>query len=209
MVTVVIQTLSTDRFDTYLKAAGYDTNRALALYIWNAKVGAAFHPPIQAVEIALRNSINRALVAKFGANWWQNQSLTGLLGAKRSDDLDMAKRRIRRKGWAVTTAQIVASLSFGFWVGLLSPAFNPALWSSELRTSFPNLPAAETRSTLFKYAGDVATLRNRISHHEPIFKRNLLQDFGEMMKLLQWICPDTEVWIRPHCEVPALMRLKP
>lgn len=209
MITVVIQTLSTDRFDTYLKAAGHDADRALRLYIWNAKVGAAFHTPIQAVEVALRNSINRALVAKFGANWWQNQTFTGLLGAERLADLDMVKRRIRSKRLPVVTAQIVAGLSFGFWVGLLSPSFNPALWSSELRTAFPNLPAGETRGTLFKYAGDVATLRNRISHHEPIFKRDLLLDFSELMKLLAWICPPTETWIRPHCEVPALVREKP
>jgi hypothetical protein len=113
------------------------------------------------------------------------------------------------QGLPLITAQIVAGLSFGFWVGLLQPKYNPALWSSHLRVAFPHLPATETRVTLFKYAGDVATLRNRISHHEPIFKRDLLLDFGELMKLLAWICPDTGAWIRPHCQVPALMRSKP
>ena len=91
----------------------------------------------------------------------------------------------------------------------LQPKYNPHLWSSHLRVAFPHLPVNETRTTLFKYAGDVATLRNRISHHEPIFKRDLLLDFGELMKLLAWICPDTGAWIRPHCQVPTLMRSKP
>lgn len=209
MFSVVIQTLSTDRFDTYLKAAGHNVDRALNLYIWNARVGAAFHTPIQAVEVALRNCINKALLTKFGPNWWQNQAFTKLLSLERRADLDMVKRRLQSKGLMISTAQIVAGLSFGFWVGLLSPAFNPDLWSSQLRPTFPHLPTTETRGTLFKFARDVATLRNRISHHEPIFKRNLLQDFGELMKLLAWVCPPTESWIRPHCEVPALMRLKP
>ena len=123
--------------------------------------------------------------------------------------MDMVIRRIERKGLPLITAQVVAGLSFGFWVGLLQPKYNPEVWSSQLRGAFPHLPADETRVTLFKYAGDVATLRNRISHHEPIFKRDLLSDFGELMKLLAWICPETGKWIRPHCHVPALMRAKP
>lgn len=209
MFAVVIQTLSADRFDTYLKAAGHDQDRAIRLYIWNAQIGASFHVPIQAVEVALRNTINHALMAKFGAVWWKEPSFTRLFDRERHTDMDMVVRRIQRKGLPLITAQIVAGLSFGFWVGLLQPKYNPDLWSSHLRVAFPHLPPNETRGTLFKYAGDVATLRNRISHHEPIFKRDLLLDFGELMKLLAWICPDTGAWIRPHCHAPALMRVKP
>lgn len=209
MFSVVIRTLSTDRFDTYLKAAGHDVDRAIRLYLWNAQVGGAFHLPIQAVEVGLRNSINTALVAKFGTNWWQNPDFTRLLDRERRSDMDMVQRRIQSKGLPLITAQIVAGLSFGFWVGLLKPAMNPPLWSSHLRTAFQHLPPHETRTTLFKYTGDVAALRNRISHHEPIFKRDLSREFSEIMKLLAWICPTTEAWIRPHCHVPALLRAKP
>jgi hypothetical protein len=54
----LLRAISQDRFTTYLKAAGHDPERALALYLWNAQIGEAFHLPIQAVEVALRNSIN-------------------------------------------------------------------------------------------------------------------------------------------------------
>jgi hypothetical protein len=165
--------------------------------------------PIQAVEVALRNSINRALVAKFGPDWWKEPAFTKLLDRERRADMDMVMRRLQKRGLAIITAQIVAGLSFGFWVGLLQPSFNPDVWSAHLKTAFPSLPANEGRGTLFKYAGDVASLRNRISHHEPIFKRDLLSDFGEMMKLLTWMCPPTSTWIRPHCQVPSLIRGKP
>jgi hypothetical protein len=30
---------------------------------------------------------------------------------------------------------------------------------------------------------DIATLRNRISHHKPIFNRNLLVEFSELIRL--------------------------
>lgn len=209
MSDVVIRTLSADRFDTYLKAAGHDQARAMSLYLWNARLGAAFHLPIQAAEVALRNSVNTALVAQFGANWWQMLAFDRLVGPEGRADVDMVKRRVQRKGLGMVTAQIVAGLSFGFWVGLLSPSLNPGLWSFQLRTSFPHLPAHENRGSLFKAAGEVANLRNRISHHEPIFQRDLQLDFRELMKLLAWICPESEAWIRPHCELPAVVRQKP
>ena len=68
----MVSTISRERFSTYLTGAGHDESRALALYLWNAQVGAAFHIPLQAVEVALRNSVNHALVAKFGAEWWKS-----------------------------------------------------------------------------------------------------------------------------------------
>jgi hypothetical protein len=77
MFAVVIQTLSNERFGKYLTAAGGDIDRAIRLYVWNSHVGEAFHTPIQTVEVALRNSINHALVAKFGANWWQDPGFLG------------------------------------------------------------------------------------------------------------------------------------
>jgi len=209
MSAVVIQTLSADRFDTYLKAAGHDPNRALALYLWNAHLGASFHLPIQAAEVALRNSINTALMAQFGVNWWQMLAFDRLAGPEAKADIEMVKRRIHRKGLAMVTAQIVADLSFGFWVAMLAPGFNPGLWSFQLKTAFPNLPATENRGSLFKSSGDVASLRNRISHHEPIFQRDLLTDYSELMKLIAWICPATEGWIRGHCQVPVVVRQKP
>ncbi|MGJ3264523.1 MAG: hypothetical protein ACFE0R_14940 [Salinarimonas sp.] len=44
--------LSSDRLSTYITAANQDLRRALALYLWNARLGEAFHTPIQAVEVA-------------------------------------------------------------------------------------------------------------------------------------------------------------
>lgn len=37
--------LSAARFGTYVKEAGGDRARALRLYVWNARVSAAFGPP--------------------------------------------------------------------------------------------------------------------------------------------------------------------
>ena len=209
MIPAIVHSISYDRFGTYLAASGFDVQRALKLYIWNAQMGEAFHMPVQAVEVALRNTIDAALAARFGKTWWDNPDYLKMAGHQSRGDLATVQMRIQKRGLSVTTGPIVAGLSFGFWVAMLQPGFNPGLWSSQLRLAFPNLPQVESRNSLFRSARRVVFLRNRISHHEPIFKRDLLADFAEVMKLLKWICPDTHDWIRPHCRVPELMRRKP
>jgi hypothetical protein len=209
MVHNVIQSLSPERFNTYLVAAGHDQTRALKLYIWNAHVGEAFHTPIQAAEVSLRNKIDHALTTRFGTNWWKDTSFRAILDREGTSDMEAVFRRLTKKGIPIVTSQVVAGLSFGFWVAVLQPRFNPDVWSSQLRLSFPDLPPTETRHSLCSQASKIAFLRNRISHHEPIFNRNLSLDYSDLMKFLTWVCPSTQTWIRPQCRVPALLRLKP
>jgi len=201
--------LSDERVGTYLKAAGHDPHRALALYLWNAKVGEAFHILIQAVEVGLRNRIAAAFRAVYGPDWWLDPKFRAACGGDRIRDLDLVVDRITKKGRAVTTCEVVAGLSLGFWVALLQARYNPGVWSSQLRATFLALPAGVGRGDLAKAAGRVAFLRNRIDHHEPIIRMDLSKEFSEMMILLGWICPIKQAWVRPHCRVPDLLRQKP
>jgi hypothetical protein len=201
--------LSKERMDTYLVAAGYDEQRAAKLYIWNALIGEAFHVPIQAVEVGLRNRVNHALTARYGNEWWNDQKFKSLIDLDRKSDLELVTRRIRNRNLPLGNGQIVAGLSFGFWVGMLHKRYNPDLWSAQLRPSFPYLPLDRNRKSLAEEVGKIATLRNRISHHEPIIKRNLSEDYSRVINTLGWLCPVKQAWIKPHCRVPALLRKKP
>jgi hypothetical protein len=205
----IIATLSTDRFATYLKASGFDQKRALDLYLWNAELGAAFHLPIQTVEIALRNRVNHALVSEFGQNWWQDTKLLARLDPARFDDLRLVKTRLQKRDLKLQTGQIVASLSFGFWTGMLKSRYNPDLWTRQFRTSFPYFPLLDTQRSLAQACSRIANFRNRVSHHEPIFNKDLSVIHGEILRTLLWICSATHDWIKPFCEVPSLLRTKP
>jgi hypothetical protein len=208
-IAVVKATISLSRFATYVKAAGHNESRALELYLWNAQLGEAFHTPIQAVEVGLRNCVNAALSALFTPNWWECSNLFSIMDEERKGDLAVVFRRIRNKGLELCTDQVVAGLSFGFWVGMLDGRYNPAIWSKQLRICFPSFPSGRARKSLSAEAGKVATLRNRISHHEPLIGRNISQDFATVMLLLEWICPIKASWIRPHCRVPIVLRQRP
>ncbi|MEM9426225.1 MAG: hypothetical protein AAGA06_05940 [Pseudomonadota bacterium] len=197
------------RLGTYLNAAGHNAERALQLYLWNAKIGEAFHLPIQAVEVGLRNRVNDGLVHVFGAEWWQQQDFVDVAEGTRLDDVQLVLRRLDSKGKERSTGQVVAGLSFGFWVAMLHRRYNPEIWSHCLRSAFPKMPAGITRDVLHTDVREIAEFRNRIWHHEPIFRRNLSNDFSMCMKVVQWLCPEKAAWIRPHCRVQSMLREKP
>lgn len=202
-------TLSEERIAKYLIAAGYDPQRALNLYLWNVKIGEAFHMPIQALEVAIRNRTNVALTSLYGDEWWQHHEFQAIAEKERQDDLAVVFRRIKNRQLPLVNGQVVAGLSFGFWVGLLQAHYNPAIWSSQLKIAFPDLPVGKTRKVMAKRAGEIAFIRNRITHHEPIFKRDLSKDFMEIMEFLGWVCPTKAAWVKPHCRVHEILRQKP
>ncbi|HQG29986.1 MAG TPA: hypothetical protein PLY73_15640, partial [Candidatus Ozemobacteraceae bacterium] len=111
MVETLIQTLSKRRFETYLRAAGHDQERAFELYLWNAELGASFHILVQAVEVALRNRVNAVLVMQFGADWWQEDMFFHVTDHDRDRDLKTVMTRLHNKRKTIETDQIVASLS--------------------------------------------------------------------------------------------------
>ena len=190
-------------------AAGHDEARALQLYQWNAQLGEAFHLPIQAVEIALRNRINAVLVANFGGDWWRNPAFLSLADGRQIAAIDEAKARIGKRGQAVVTGQIVAGLSFGLWDSMLDARYNPAVWSHALSVGFPDLPGGKSRDDLQKVSRQIANFRNRIWHHEPIFKANIPQEYSRCMEMLKWLCPHKQKWIKPQCKVMTVLRLTP
>lgn len=201
--------LSEPRFNTYMVAAGHDWNRAWELYLWNARLGEAFHLPIQTVEVALRNSICRVLTSIFGPEWGTDDKFTGLLDYPGRKDLEVVRQRLRNRKLPLVNGQIVAGLSFGFWASLLQPRYNPLVWSSKLRVAFPTLPDALGRKMVAARFQHIVWLRNRISHHEPIIRLDASEEFSQILEAISWICPITGALIKPHCRIGAVIREKP
>lgn len=202
-------TISAPRLSTYLKAAGHDEARALTLYIWNVRLGEAFHLPIQAVEIGLRNRVNEVLVARFGSDWWRDDEFLGIADGRQLAALDDVKARIEKRKVPMVTGQVVAGLSFGFWVSVLGSRFNPTVWGKYLRSGFPDLPRQVDRRALQASVREIADFRNRISHHEPVFKDDISQQYAQCLRTLGWICASKAAWVKPQCTVMTVLRAKP
>jgi hypothetical protein len=179
------------------------------LYQWNAQLGEAFHLPIQAVEVALRNRINAAFIVRFGALWWQDPVFLSVADRRHREQIEEVKSRISKRGQMIITGQVVAGLSFGFWVSMLDARYNPSVWSQGLLAGFPHLPQGKTRNELQLVVRQIAKFRNRIWHHEPIFKANITQEYARCMRMLEWLCPHKLRWIRPQCRVMSVVRSRP
>lgn len=82
--------------------------------------------------------------------------------------------RLKNSGKLVTPDQIVAHAMFGFWLILLGPSFESttdplALWPNCTTGTFSN-NANMDRASAYAALDRIKSLRNRISHHEPVWR---------------------------------------
>lgn len=212
-------TLSADRFATYLKASGGDREAAARLYTWNTAVSSAFYGPLQALEIAVRNSMHSQLSKAsktYGAAWYDDPAMGLDNGA--NSKVAQTKADLSRSGYAVDPPHVIAGLSFGFWVSLLGRGghmnaartvranYEMTLWRPALRTAFPHAKSLN-RAGAHTPLDYLRTFRNRIAHHEPIFQRHLQQDYQNILDVMGWISPHKRAWMEAHCRVPLLLGL--
>lgn len=211
-------TLSADRFATYLAATHGDREAAAKLYTWNTAVSAAFYGPLQALEVAVRNSMHTRLTAVYGASWYDNAAAGLDNGA--NVKVTQAKGELQRSGYAIDPPHVIAGLSFGFWVSLLGrgghmdatrtrrAAYEMTLWRPALRHAFPHAVSLN-RTGAHTPLDFLRTFRNRIAHHEPIFGRHLLRDYQNILDVMSWVCPHKKAWMEAHCRVPELLVAPP
>lgn len=206
--------LSAPRIGTY-EAATAGTPQlpsALALYAWNAQVSAAMLAPLHLCEVAIRNAVSDALTAAHGPRWpWDAGFMRSLpapsVGYNPSKDLSSA-----RTGKA-TTGKVIPELKFIFWQTLFTSRFDARLWAHHLRTVLPHADptksVAQVRARVYAELEQLRKLRNRIAHHEPIFRRNLVDDFQKVHDLIAIRCPITAAWMVQNQQAQALIATKP
>jgi hypothetical protein len=192
-----------------MQATGFNRERAIRLYFWNAAVGQSFHFPIQTLEISLRNCISSVFHTVHGDNWFQEKTAFRLLGKRAADEIRTAGTRLQKRGVVASTDDIIASLSFGFWAACLAPRHKPGIWSRHLGAAFPHKPDSITQDVIYTGINDTLHLRNRIFHHEPLIGLDLSARYAGILNILSWICPATHKWVRSNSTVPTALRAKP
>ncbi len=196
------KTLSTPRLSTYRGVVGGDDGKALALYGWNTAVSAALYVPLQGLEVSLRNTVAEQLTVFKGANWFNQLPLRSV----EHQQIAAAQAELANRGRPCTASRLIAELSFGFWVALLGKSYTHSLWIPALRKGFE---AKLDRRRLYEKLDHLRRLRNRIAHHEPIFRRDLHADHASILTVVGWICCDTRRWLEHQSEVLALLSEKP
>jgi hypothetical protein len=206
--------LSAPRLGTY-EAATTGTpqlSSALALYAWNAQVSAAMLAPLHLCEVVIRNAVSDAISATHGALWpWD----AGFLRSLPNPPQGYNPRRdlVAARAGKPTTGKVIPELKFVFWQTMFTSRFDARIWSLHLRTSLPHADStksvAQVRALVYGELEQLRKLRNRIAHHEPIFARNLPDDFQKVRDLIAFRCPVTAGWMTTNQQASALIATKP
>ncbi len=208
-------TLSPERLSTYLRVVSDgDMEQAACLYVWNVAVSSAFYGVLQGLEVTLRNAMHKRLSAAYGSAWYENRRV-GLDDGCMERIQSLKSGMARSDGERIPPAQVVAGLSFGFWVALLGKGgwiselrrkanYEMSLWRPALRYAFPHRRTLN-RKQAHAALDQLRILRNRIAHHEPIFKRDLVDDYRQILKVTGWISPTTSEWLDRHSRVQAIL----
>lgn len=208
--------ISTARLQSYLERAAND-EQAWAIYRWNLELAAAFGPLISDVEVSLRNTIHTQLSGLYGrADWWAHDRL--ILDDDTRELLTSVVSKFQKgiKKGTVSPGKVIAELTLGVWVHLLSrggnsrlgrtAGYEKRLWRTSLRLGFdtgeltPKGRARRpTRKAVHSRAAHIQKLRNRAAHHEPLMdgireagtgKKIPLETLqAEAIELLQWMSP--------------------
>jgi len=207
IIQAVRNALSLPRIETYEKSVvvtGDEGPAAIALYLWNAQISGAFMAPLHICEVVIRNAVSDTLTAVYVDRWpWSpvfEASLpTPSWGYNPRADLTFNRKK------QLTTGKVIPELKFVFWQKMFTGRYDVRLWDIQLRRVLPNLDAAKPVDALRKeiYADleHVRFLRNRIAHHEPIFRRNLADDLAKIEALVQFRCRVTAAWMMANQRV--------
>lgn len=110
--------------------------------------------------------------------------------------LKTAKNTLKSSNRRATADAVIAELMFGFWVGLFESHYNDIhsqnrLWPHLESTVFPNLkPADRVHSQIHSKLEPIKKLRNRLSHHEPVWKHSTVNNASTAIKYLNSITDD-------------------
>lgn len=194
--------LSPARMSTYevhAINAGRDISQALSLYAWNARMCSALLTPLHICEVVVRNAVAEALESIHGSRWPWNPGFERSLprqagpGYNALGDIQGVRRKM------ASTGQVIAELKFVFWEKMFTSRHDHRIWNAHLMRVMPNLepttPAAEHRKRIFDDLNKIRLLRNRIAHHEPIFARDLLNDFQVIQQLVEARCMASANWL--------------
>lgn len=189
------RTLSPARLARYLPAASGDKHLALRLYIWNARLCEALYLPMQFAEVSARNAIKIPVERRFKSQWYENSKFINLLPKRAKEELsETVKKERGKRGAVLNQDHIVAGMSFGFWMSLMTASYQNHLWVNGLKGSFPNLGANDDRESIYKRLDDLRRYRNDVAHHVAIFDRSPQKEFQNALYITKLVCGDTH-WL--------------
>ena len=178
------KTLTTSRLKPYLGSLKGDYSGALKLYALNLNVSATMFTWLALAEVVLRNALVKSILERVPFETEDPlREIWAQLDAQAQASYNKAKSRLQQKGMLYSFDTLVTELTFGFWKSLLAPRYQTTLWVNFFRFAFPHLKP-QNRAVVFEAVEAAVELRNRIAHHEPLFRRELGTDLARIQQII-------------------------
>jgi hypothetical protein len=173
------------------RPAGADDVEMITNYFWDIDLAESLVPSLHAAELALRNTIHEAMSFQRQTEQWFY--LPGLLQPGQLGQVAYALEQLSRRKAQPTAGRVIAELSSGFWVTLLSGPYEQPIWQPNrfelLRRAFPHCPRPHHQAIHARF-NEIRRLRNRVFHFEAVWDRpNLQQDHLNIHEAVGWISP--------------------
>lgn len=205
--------LSVPRFARYLAETNSDAVAALELYKWNLDVSCSLLAPLHVCEVTIRNAIAEAIELTYGTSWYQEESFRISLSDPRAPHFSPRRELITQRSRHTTSGKIIADMKFAFWQNMFTARHDGPIWNAHLRTALPNtdpnLSVQDLRRTAYHAMDTIRDLRNRIAHHEPIFARNIQDEFDLIKTVIGWRNSAAKGWVEKIESVTATLCAKP
>ena len=215
IIDAVTNVISSSRISTYENATGGkkpDSLAALNMYAWNADVSGALLIPLHICEVAIRNAVAIAIENVYGELWpWSVGFERSLPNPSRvfSPKRDLLNTRENQP----TAGKVIPELKFAFWQSIFTSRHDQRFWNLYLTELFPNMDTSKSiqdrRKLIYDELEQIRRLRNRIAHHEPIFTRNLSDDYQKILSLVSYRCTTTATWLDEHQRATEIITKKP
>lgn len=207
--------LSADRVNAYRQDGDADDLDAVARYLWNSALAIALQPALHAVEVTFRNHLYASSLKVVDASVLRVKDVPcwldadpSLLYEKEERAVEEAKQLLRRGSKEMTVGRLISKLGFGFWCCLCRRPYEqgrsagPGLWPGLLKAGFPFLPRDHrTRPQIQHRFDEIREVRNRVSHHEPIWDRNIGRTHGRIVAALGWMNQGVAAAVQQVCTV--------
>lgn len=193
--------LSKDRLHSFKESS----HSQRELYEYDLQLSSAFHTPLAVFEVVLRNAIHDEFSKSFQRkDWWEKFRGTEMFAVS-IEKIDKAVRKLEDNDKSVTPNSIVAELSLGFWVNLFSKNYTSIFWKPLSKCFWKLEKKNRQRETVSPKLQDIRDFRNRVFHHEPVFRKKPKRIMNDINEVLFWLAPGSVDWLATINRVPLVI----
>jgi len=176
------------------------------------------HTPVAPLDTILENYISRPRFGRYMHYARHDRSLA-FLSRKTQNIISQARNKVSvalpAGGWNVDADKVIAELSFGFWVHLVTSRYRSTIWGtvsapgSFVVNYFPNIPTLNPFEDLQRESETIRDFRNRIAHLEPIFAAGPQAMAAKVIKVIRWMDNDVADYVNLIQDVSKVINSRP